>query len=120
MFNNTTNEYNYYDDQGSYIGTKRIVHLPNGAIQSLWLTKYDNGTEDSLHVADELFFYHLPNLANTKNGDTVYLVGGEKAADALAIRGSISVSAPDSADPQKISQRGSPVLCNAECRHHSK
>lgn len=58
MFNNATNEYNYYDDQGSYIGTKRIVHLPNGAIQSLWLTKYDNGTEDSLHVADELFFYH--------------------------------------------------------------
>ena len=26
MFNsNTTNEYNYYDKQGRYIGTKRIV-----------------------------------------------------------------------------------------------
>lgn len=110
MFNNTTNEYNYYDDQGSYIGTKRIVHLPNGAIQSLWLTKYDNGTEDSLHVADELFFYHLPNLANTKNGDTVYLVGGEKAADALAIRGSISVSAPDSSDPKKFPSEAVPYF----------
>ena len=103
MFNsNTTNEYNYYDKQGRYIGTKRIVHLSNDAIHSMWLTKYDNGTEDSFHAADELFFYHLHNLANTKNGDTVYLVGGEKSADALAIRGSISVSAPDSADPQKF------------------
>ena len=103
MFNsNTTNEYNYYDKQGRYIGTKRIVHLSNDAIHSMWLTKYDNGTEDSFHAADELFFYHLHNLANTKNGDTVYLVGGEKSADALAIRGSISVSAPDGADPQKF------------------
>lgn len=103
MFNsNTTNEYNYYDKQGCYIGTKRIVHLSNDAIHSMWLTKYDNGTEDSFHAADELFFYHLHNLANTKNGDTVYLVGGEKSADALAIRGSISVSAPDGADPQKF------------------
>lgn len=103
MFNsNTTNEYNYYDKQGRYIGTKRIVHLSNDAIHSVWLTKYDNGTEDSFHAADELFFYHLHNLANTKNGDTVYLVGGEKSADALAIRGSISVSAPDGADPQKF------------------
>lgn len=103
MFNsNTTNEYNYYDKQGRYIGTKRIVHLSNDAIHSMWLTKYDNGTEDSFHAADELFFYHLHNLATTKNGDTVYLVGGEKSADALAIRGSISVSAPDGADPQKF------------------
>lgn len=103
MFNsNTTNEYNYYDKQGRYIGTKRIVHLSNDAIHSMWLTKYDNGTEDSFHAADELFFYHLHNLANTKNGDTVYLVGGEKSADALAIRGSISVSAPDGADPKKF------------------
>ena len=103
MFNsNTTNEYNYYDKQGRYIGTKRIVHLSNDAIHSMWLTKYDNGTEDSFHAADELFFYHLHNLANTKNGDTVYLVGGEKSADALAIRGSISVSAPDGADTQKF------------------
>ena len=103
MFNsNTTNEYNYYDKQGRYSGTKRIVHLSNDAIHSMWLTKYDNGTEDSFHAADELFFYHLHNLANTKNGDTVYLVGGEKSADALAIRGSISVSAPDGADPQKF------------------
>lgn len=103
MFNsNTTNEYNYYDKQGRYIGTKRIVHLSNDAIHSMWLTKYDNGTEDSFHAADELFFYHLHNLANTKNGDTVYLVGGEKSADALAIRGSISVSAPDGADSQKF------------------
>lgn len=103
MFNsNTTNEYNYYDKQGRYIGTKRIVHLSNDAIHSMWLTKYDNGTEDSFHAVDELFFYHLHNLANTKNGDTVYLVGGEKSADALAIRGSISVSAPDGADPQKF------------------
>ena len=103
MFNsNTTNEYNYYDKQGRYIGTKRIVHLSNDAIHSMWLTKYDNGTEDSFHAADELFFYHLHNLANTKNGDIVYLVGGEKSADALAIRGSISVSAPDGADPQKF------------------
>lgn len=103
MFNsNTTNEYNYYDKQGRYIGTKRIVHLSNDAIHSMWLTKYDNGTEDSFHAADELFFYHLHNLANTKNGDTVYLAGGEKSADALAIRGSISVSAPDGADPQKF------------------
>ncbi len=103
MFNsNTTNEYNYYDKQGRYIGTKRIVHLSNDAIHSMWLTKYDNGTEDSFHATDELFFYHLHNLANTKNGDTVYLVGGEKSADALAIRGSISVSAPDGADPQKF------------------
>lgn len=103
MFNsNTTNEYNYYDKQGRYIGTKRIVHLSNDAIHSMWLTKYDNGTEDSFHAADELFFYHLHNLCNTKNGDTVYLVGGEKSADALAIRGSISVSAPDGADPQKF------------------
>ena len=87
MFNsNTTNEYNYYDKQGRYIGTKRIVHLSNDAIHSMWLTKYDNGTEDSFHAADELFFYHLHNLANTKNGDTVYLVGGDKSADALAIR----------------------------------
>ena len=103
MFNsNTTNEYNYYDKQGRYIGTKRIVHLSNDASHSMWLTKYDNGTEDSFHAADELFFYHLHNLANTKNGDTVFLVGGEKSADALAIRGSISVSAPDGADPQKF------------------
>lgn len=65
MFNsNTTNEYNYYDKQGRYIGTKRIVHLSNDAIHSMWLTKYDNGTEDSFHAADELFFYHLHNLAN--------------------------------------------------------
>lgn len=71
MFNsNTTNEYNYYDKQGRYIGTKRIVHLSNDAIHSMWLTKYDNGTEDSFHAADELFFYTLGVVLGAQNSDS--------------------------------------------------
>ena len=95
-------KYRYYNELGSYIGTKVVSHKPDGSKKIHWEIESQNGQVIYKQPKGELLLFNLPNLANTPEGKTVYVAEGEKDATTISNHGMLAVSAPNGAGPGKF------------------
>lgn len=95
-------KYRYYNELGSYIGTKVVSHKPDGSKKIHWEIESQNGQVIYKQPKGELLLFNLPNLANTPEGKTVYVAEGEKDATTITNHGMLAVSAPNGAGPGKF------------------
>lgn len=96
--------YSYYNANGGYIAEKVRGYDSNGKRTTKWRRKNDKGGYVYGRPKGELYLYGLSNLANLRDGDTVYIAEGEKDAETLRKRGLVAVSGPDGAGHGKFPQ----------------
>lgn len=96
--------YNYYNANGGYIAEKVRGYDSNGKRTTKWRRKNDKGGYAYGRPKGELYLYGLSNLANLRDGDTVYVAEGEKDAETLRKHGLVAVSGPDGAGHGKFPQ----------------
>ncbi len=94
-------EHIYYDLQGRPAAKKAIYRKSGGDKTGIWY-RYEHGRYIKSLEGYKPPMYNLPLLLNTKDGDRIFIVEGEKDADTLVRMGYTATTAPNGAGQAKI------------------